>query len=453
MRFSLRSEGFVFPLRSFLATLRRESRNSFPLRLFRAILREERFCFPSPLVPRDSPRGRVGIRFPVRLFRAILLRREVLVSLSARTSRLSRRESRKFVPRDSPRGRVGIRSLSTYSVRLSLRRVLQGARNSSRVVTRSQLDLVERGLFTGPQYFQNFCSGRSALQSLGDVLTFVHDGGDDGLESLVDSRLTGGAEQNHQQVGSFLSPSVGDSPFGSNHEHHRLGEPSHARVGHAQAIAKIGFDDPFTLFDRTNDHVIGDRKGTWLHPVEGGSNRFDRAFGFDIELDAILLECIPQMNLLLIFELVSDRSDDFFDNVFEGQESSPTPGAIAHQGGMDPFLLHFREQGLEQGAVRDSDVGADQGSEVRFVLFRKEKVLKVDDPNRVLRVCIEERVPTEAVSSQRLKVLVPRDLRTETAHLGSRTHGVAHSKLAQIEKRFQEKASVGRTSFLVTAIG
>ncbi len=36
------------------------------------------------------------------------------------------------------------------------------------------------------------------------------------------------------------------------------------------------------------------------------------------------------MDLLLIFELVSDRSDDFFDDVFEGQESCPTSGAIAH---------------------------------------------------------------------------------------------------------------------------
>ncbi len=116
----------------------------------------------------------------------------VLVSLSARASRLSLRESRNSYLATLQRESRKFVSLSTYSVRLSLRRVLQGARNSSRVVTRSQLDLVERGLFTGPQYFQNFCSGRSALQSLGDVLTFVHDGGDDGLESLVDSRLTAG---------------------------------------------------------------------------------------------------------------------------------------------------------------------------------------------------------------------------------------------------------------------
>ena len=128
--------------------------------------------------------------------------------------------------------------------------------------------------------------------------------------------------------------------------------------------AQIGFDQPLTLLNRPDDLVSRNRQGLGLHLRQSLANGFNCTLSLDVQMHAILEERVCEMDWFLIFKFISNRPDDFFNNIFQCQKSSPGAASVFHQSNVNTTTLHLGQYRFQQRCLINSDHRPENGLQI-----------------------------------------------------------------------------------------
>ena len=177
--------------------------------------------------------------------------------------------------------------------------------------------------------------------------------------------------------------------------------------------------------------------------AEEGVDVFD--FGYGVDAPAFGGNGEDVVGGIVFVEFVFDVADDFFDDVFKGNEAGCTAVFVDDDGHVQPLLAEGGEQGVEGFAFGDEKRGAQELFEVE--LFGVEGVFEqvfgvqdaedgvfvaVDDGKA--RVCGFDDVGDDAFEAVG---------RFDDAHLRAGNHGVAHFEFGKVEYLLQPLQGVG----------